>query len=117
MSRTSEPGAHRCGRRRTHRVKNGLAIVASMLKLQASEVNDPALTLHLEESAYRVSAVAKAHERIHQGNGPDRLELGAYVRDVCRDLNEAVHRAASIEADDVERILPNIDAHRGNGRD
>jgi two-component sensor histidine kinase len=61
-----------------------------MLKLQASEVNDPALTLHLEEAAYRVSAVAKAHERIHQGNGPDRLELGAYVRDVCQDLNEAV---------------------------
>jgi two-component sensor histidine kinase len=73
----------------THRVKNGLAIVASMLKLQASEVNDPVLTLHLEEAAYRVSAVAKAHERIHQTNGPDRLDLGAYVRDVCQDLNEA----------------------------
>jgi two-component sensor histidine kinase len=74
----------------THRVKNGLAIVASMLKLQASEVNDPALTPHLEEAAYRVSAVAKAHERIHQGNGPDRLDLGIYVRDVCQDLDAAV---------------------------
>jgi two-component sensor histidine kinase len=74
----------------THRVKNGLAIVASMLKLQASEVNDPALTPHLEEAAYRVSAVAKAHERIHQGNGPDRLELGVYIRDICKDLNDAV---------------------------
>jgi two-component sensor histidine kinase len=74
----------------THRVKNGLAIVASMLKLQANEVNDAALTPHLEEAAYRVSAVAKAHERIHQSNGPDRLELGAYIRDVCQDLNEAV---------------------------
>jgi len=26
-------------------------------------------------------------------------------------------RAARIEPDDVERILANIDAHRGNGRD
>lgn len=74
----------------THRVKNGLAIVASMLKLQASEVNDPALTLQLEEAASRVTAVAKAHQRIHQSNGSDRLELGAYVSDVCQDLNEAV---------------------------
>jgi two-component sensor histidine kinase len=74
----------------THRVKNGLAIVASMLKLQASEVNDPELTPHLEEAAYRVLAVAKAHERIHQGNGPDRLDLGVYVSDICRDLNDAV---------------------------
>jgi hypothetical protein len=41
------------------------------------------LTLHLEEAASRVSTVAKAHERIHQGNGPDRLDLGVYVRDVA----------------------------------
>jgi two-component sensor histidine kinase len=73
----------------THRVKNSLAIVASMLKLQAREVSDPALTPHLEKAAHRVSAVAKAHERIHQGNGPDRLDLGVYVRDICQDLNEA----------------------------
>jgi two-component sensor histidine kinase len=73
----------------THRVKNSLAIVASMLKLQAREVSDPALTPHLEKAAHRVSAVAKAHERIHQGNGPDRLDLGVYVRDVCQDLDDA----------------------------
>jgi two-component sensor histidine kinase len=74
----------------THRVKNSLAIVASMLKLQASEVNDPLLTPHLEEAAYRVSAVAKAHERIQQGSGLDQLDLGIYVRDICHDLDEAV---------------------------
>jgi len=74
----------------THRVKNGLAIVASMLKLQASEVNDPALTPHLEKAASRVSAVAKVHEHIHQGNGPDQLDLGIYVTDICQDLNDAV---------------------------
>jgi two-component sensor histidine kinase len=74
----------------THRVKNSLAIVASMLKLQASEVNDPAFISKLEEAAHRVSAVAKAHERIHQANGTDRLDLGVYVRDVCQDLNDAV---------------------------
>jgi two-component sensor histidine kinase len=73
----------------THRVKNSLAIVASMLKVQAREVSDPAVTPHLEKAAHRVSAVAKAHERIHQGNGPDRLDLGIYVRDVCKDLNDA----------------------------
>jgi signal transduction histidine kinase len=38
----------------------------------------------------RVSAVAKAHERIHQGNGPDWLDLGVYVGDVCHDMNNTV---------------------------
>src|SRR5271167_3669746 len=48
----------------THRVKNSLAIVASMLQLQASHAGDPELTQQLEEGARRVSAVARAHERI-----------------------------------------------------
>ncbi len=74
----------------THRVKNSLAIVASVLKLQSSDANDPAVTKHLEEAANRVSAVAKAHERIHQGNGTDTLDLGVYVEQVCHDLNDAV---------------------------
>jgi two-component sensor histidine kinase len=74
----------------THRVKNGLAIVASMLKLQANAINDPAVTSHLEEAAYRALAVAKVHQRIQQANGSGRLDLGSYVKDVCQDLNEAV---------------------------
>jgi two-component sensor histidine kinase len=74
----------------THRVKNSLAIVASMLKLQASEVGDPTLTSQLEDAAFRVSAVAKVHEHIQQPIGPHRLDLGMYVADICRDLNQAV---------------------------
>jgi two-component sensor histidine kinase len=74
----------------THRVKNSLAIVASMLKLQAGNMDDPELTRHLQEAAYRVSAVAKAHERIHQGTDTDRLDLGIYIEQVCNDLNDAV---------------------------
>jgi two-component sensor histidine kinase len=76
----------------THRVKNSLAIVASMLKVQANEEDDPTLTSRLEDAASRVSAVAKVHEHIQQANAPDRLDLGVYVTEICRDLNEAVPR-------------------------
>jgi two-component sensor histidine kinase len=74
----------------SHRVKNSLAIVASMLKLQAKEVNEPMLTSQLEQAAARVSAVAKLHQHIQQGNGPDRLDLGVYVTDICKDLDDAM---------------------------
>jgi two-component sensor histidine kinase len=73
-----------------HRVKNSLAIVVSMLKLQAKEVDDPTATSQLEEAAARVSAVAKLHQHIQQGNGPDRLDLGVYVTDICRELDDAM---------------------------
>jgi two-component sensor histidine kinase len=88
----------------THRVKNSLAIVVSMLQLQASDVEDPALTL--EDAAYRVLAVAKAHERIHQGDDTDRLDLGIYIEQVCRDLNDAVaHCNIEVEAEHGIDIL------------
>ncbi len=90
----------------THRVKNSLAIVASMLKLQASDAEDVALTRHLEDAAHRVSAVAKAHERIHQGNATDRLDLGIYIEEVCQDLNDAVaHCTIKVEAEHGIDIL------------
>jgi two-component sensor histidine kinase len=88
-----------------HRVKNSLAIVASMLQLQASHLNDPDVTPHLEEAAYRVIAVAKAHERVlHQRNGPDRIDLGIYVEEVCRDLNDAIS-PCNIEVDAQHGIV------------
>jgi len=90
----------------THRVKNSLAIVASMLKLQAADVDDPVLARHLEDAAYRVSAVAKAHERIHQGDDTDRVDLGIYMEQVCRDLNDAVpYCTIEIEAEHGIDIL------------
>jgi two-component sensor histidine kinase len=72
----------------THRVKNSLSIVASMLQLQASHAGEPELTQQLEEAAHRVSAVARAHERIHPRNEPDKVDLGLYIEEVCLGLNE-----------------------------
>jgi two-component sensor histidine kinase len=93
----------------THRVKNSLAIVASMLKLQAREMDDPALTSQLDEAASRVSAVAKVHEYIQQGSGLDSLDLGGYIRRICQDLNQAIPRC-SIEVEAETSI--NITADR-----
>ena len=82
----------------THRVKNSLAIVASMLQLQASHASDPELTQQLEEAANRVSAVARAHERIHPRYEPDTVDLGLYIEEVCLDLNEIGHCTIRVEA-------------------
>ena len=73
-----------------HRVKNSLMIVSSMLQLQASDVDDPALTPHLEEAAHRVSAVAKAHDQLFHGSDIERMDLGKYVETICKDLDASV---------------------------
>ncbi len=69
-----------------HRVKNSLTIVSTMLRLQASEHDDPKLVEQLGEAAQRVHAIARAHERLYQSNDIDALDLGVYIELVCRDL-------------------------------
>ncbi len=75
-----------------HRVKNSLAIVASMLRLQAAEHDDPRLTEQLAEASLRVGAIARAHDRLYQNDDIEALDLGIYVEQVCKDLDDAVSR-------------------------
>lgn len=74
----------------SHRVKNSLMIVSSMLQLQAGDVDDPALTPHLEEASHRVSAVARAHDQLFRGSDVERMDLGQYIETICRDLDASV---------------------------
>jgi two-component sensor histidine kinase len=76
----------------SHRVKNSLAIVASMLRLQANDSGDENLTRHLDEASRRVTAVAKAHDRLYQSSDVERMDVGKYIEVVCKDLDESVSR-------------------------
>jgi len=73
-----------------HRVKNSLALVSSMLRLQAREDDDPKIAERLAEASARVNAVARAHERLYQSDDIETLDLGAYVEQVCKDVDAGV---------------------------
>jgi two-component sensor histidine kinase len=70
-----------------HRVKNSLQLVSSMLNLQAGNGTDPELQRQLREASSRVLAIARAHERLYKDDDVATLDLGAYLHDVCGDLN------------------------------
>ena len=74
----------------SHRVKNSLAIVASMLNLQARDVGDDVLTGHLNEASFRIAAVAKAHDQLYHGAQVERLDVGRYLEAICKDLDASV---------------------------
>jgi two-component sensor histidine kinase len=75
-----------------HRVKNSLAIASSMLRLQAAEVDDATLTQLLEEASHRILAIARAHERLYQSTDVETLDLGTYLAQVCKDLDDGASR-------------------------
>lgn len=76
-----------------HRVKNSLMIVASVLHLQAKDIDDANLTLHLEEASHRVAAVAKAHDQLYHGSDIERMDIGSYIETICKDLETSVSQS------------------------
>src|SRR6516162_4462871 len=68
-----------------HRVKNSLQIVTGMLHLQANSVKDAKLSAHLAEASNRISAIARAYERLAYDAEVDNIDLSTYLREVCVD--------------------------------
>lgn len=73
-----------------HRVKNSLAIVASMLRLQARDSDDRGLADQLTKASHRVAAIGKAHDQLSHGTDIDRMDVGKYIEALCKDLDESV---------------------------
>ena len=91
-----------------HRVKNSLAIVVSMLNLQARDVGDAKLTEHLNEAANRVAAIAKAHDQLSQGPDIERMDIGHFITAVCKDLDGSVAHC-DVLTDAVDGIMVSTD--------
>jgi two-component sensor histidine kinase len=73
-----------------HRVSNSLQVVMSMLHLQAGGAADAGVRQQLLEASGRISAVARAHQRLRLRDGGGPIELIGYLDEVCRDLATSV---------------------------
>ncbi len=91
-----------------HRVKNSLAIVSSMLNLQARDIANPELTEHLNEAAYRIAAIGKAHDQLSYNSNIERMDIGQYIKDICNDLDRSVAHC-NVVADAVDGIIVKTD--------
>jgi two-component sensor histidine kinase len=70
-----------------HRVKNSLALVASMLRLQAREDSDPSFAERLEDATLRVGAIARVHEQLYHTSDVEHFDVGRYIEAICKDLS------------------------------
>jgi two-component sensor histidine kinase len=87
-------------------------LVVSMLHLQANAVDDPQLGGHLEDARNRVAAVAQAYERLSNEGELTSIDVTAYLRALCRDLEGTLTGfSISLEAEtglpmNVDRAIP-----------
>ncbi len=73
-----------------HRVKNSLTTVTSLLQMQARDADGKETMDQFEEAARRVTAIARAHERLYRNNYIESMDLGTYVEEVCHDMETSV---------------------------
>jgi len=82
-------------RETNHRVKNNLAVVDSLLSLQASDAQDEALRANLEESRARLKTIRLIHESLYRSSEPGNVFLGAFLRRLAGEILDLYRGFAS----------------------
>jgi two-component sensor histidine kinase len=65
-----------------HRVKNNLQVIASLVTLQSSVVQDPSALQALRETQSRIRAMSLIHAKLYQSRNMAEVDFGAFVRDL-----------------------------------
>ena len=90
-----------------HRMKNSLAMLSGLLKLEQRRTDDEAARATLRAAAARVATIASVHEQLYR-DADDGLALGDYldalVRDLVASLSTDGEIAVEVESDPI--VLP-----------
>ena len=91
-----------------HRMKNSLAMLGSLLKMETRRVADEDVRATLKAAAARVATIASVHEQLYRGQEKDALPLDPYLAALVRDLVGSMSSGPGgpaldvvVEADDV----------------
>ena len=94
-----------------HRVKNNLQIIASLLSMQAAQLNEEA-RFPLTDSIQRVRAMALVHEHLYAGETVETINLAAYLTSFVGAMRMVLAQSdeVSVEAEqvmiEVEQAIP-----------
>ncbi len=80
-----------------HRVKNNLAIVSSMMQLQAFSSQDEELKKRLYGSVFRISTMATIHEILYQSGSFSRLNFSDIIEKLIDNLELVLGKNKNIE--------------------
>ncbi|HEY8616032.1 sensor histidine kinase [Phenylobacterium sp.] len=72
-----------------HRVKNNLALVSSLLALQARTA-PPDVRGHLQKAVDRIQAISDVHASLYRSSRKDDVDFAAYLGDLCQRLQSSL---------------------------
>jgi two-component sensor histidine kinase len=70
----------------SHRVKNNLQVISSILNLHADTIDDPRLGILFQESQDRLHSMALVHDLLQQADDVARINLAPYAARLTDEL-------------------------------
>ncbi|MGB3721490.1 MAG: PAS domain-containing protein [Pacificimonas sp.] len=95
-----------------HRVKNNLAMIGSLIRLQARKIDDPDTRHILESLLGRVESMSSVHGQLHVDGDGDRFALGRYTRTLTKRMVDNLGQDGIALDLDVEDVV--IDASKAS---
>ncbi len=75
-------------REMSHRVKNSLMSVVSLLRVQARSAQSEEIASALDDASSRVETIAQVHDHLWRGDAISFIELSDFVGELCKKMNE-----------------------------
>jgi|GEM_PF-2630159 len=80
-----------------HRVKNNLSVISSLLDLQSAKITTPEEAIGaFKNSRDRVMAMALVHKELYESGDFARIEMGAYVGSLIRQISTVFGGAGNV---------------------
>jgi PAS domain S-box-containing protein len=71
-----------------HRVKNNMALISSLLVLQADTSDDPDITRTLQDSQSRIRSMALVHEKLYQAENLSKIDFPEYIKSLAMHISQ-----------------------------
>jgi len=93
-----------------HRVKNNMAVISSLLSLQADYVEDEKYLDILKESQSRIKSMALVHEMLYQQEEFSSIDVMDYIKSLSESIKRTFSTNPKISLEiDVEKLQLEID--------
>jgi two-component sensor histidine kinase len=76
-----------------HRVANSLALVAALIRMQASSSHEPAVKAALSETQARISAIAGMHRSLYTSDDVRIVEMSRYLSTLVSELAGSLEKS------------------------
>jgi PAS domain S-box-containing protein len=94
-----------------HRVKNNMAIIASLIRLQSRIHNDERVNSVLLDSQNRINSMALVHECLYEESNFEKIEINDYIERLTSNLMKSLSNVdiqTVINVDDVRLSIDEV---------